>query len=156
LKTGPADARPVAEAVNKPEAGSKRNRAGGGHIKGGIDADPEVSKSKSAQTKLMNRNAFKMKLKPGYEAEYQKRHDEIWTELSKALADAGVSDYSIFLDEETLTLFAVQKLADAHTADDLPSLPIVRKWWNFMADIMEVNPDNSPVCKPLAEVFHAD
>ena len=104
----------------------------------------------------MKRNAFKMKLKPGFEAEYRKRHDEIWPELSKVLSDAGVSDYSIFLDEETLTLFAVQKLADGHTADALPSDPIVRKWWDFMADIMEVNPDNSPVCKPLVEVFHAD
>ena len=103
----------------------------------------------------MTRNAFKMKLKPGFEAEYRKRHDEIWPELSSALTEAGVSDYSIFLDAETLTLFAVQKLADGHTADLLPSAPIVRKWWDFMADIMEVNPDNSPVCAPLAEVFHA-
>ncbi len=104
----------------------------------------------------MKRNAFKMKLKPGFEAEYRKRHDEIWPELSKELSDAGVSDYSIFLDEETLTLFAVQKLEDGHTADALPSHPIVRKWWDFMADIMVVNPDNSPVCNSLVEVFHAD
>jgi L-rhamnose mutarotase len=104
----------------------------------------------------MKRNAFKMKLKPGFEAEYRKRHDEIWPELSKELTDAGVSDYSIFLDEETLTLFAVQKLAAGHTADALPCHPIVRKWWDFMADIMEVNPDNSPVCNSLVEVFHAD
>lgn len=103
----------------------------------------------------MTRNAFKMKLKPGFEAEYRKRHDEIWPELSRALTDAGVSDYSIFLDPETLTLFAVQKLADGHTADLLPSTPIVRKWWDFMADIMEVNPNNSPVCAQLTEVFHA-
>ncbi|MEO5916567.1 MAG: L-rhamnose mutarotase [Luteolibacter sp.] len=103
----------------------------------------------------MRRNAFRMKLKPGFEAEYKKRHDEIWPELSKALTDAGVSDYSIFLDDETLALFAVQKLADGHTADFLPSNPIVRKWWNYMADIMETNPDHSPVCVPLSEVFHA-
>lgn len=103
----------------------------------------------------MKRAAFKMKLKPGYEAEYKKRHDEIWPELSAALTAAGVSDYSIFLDEETLTLFAVQKLADCNTADQLPSLPIVKKWWAFMAEVMETNPDNSPVCTPLPEVFHA-
>lgn len=95
-----------------------------------------------------------MKLKPGFEAEYKKRHDAIWPELSRALTAAGVSDYSIFLDEETLTLFAVQKLADGHSADQLPFNPVVRKWWEFMADIMEVNPDNSPVCVPLTEVFH--
>jgi L-rhamnose mutarotase len=68
----------------------------------------------------MIRNAFKMKLKAGFEAEYKKRHDEIWPELSAELSSAGVSDYSIFLDEETLTLFAVQKLSDDHTADQLP------------------------------------
>lgn len=96
-----------------------------------------------------------MKLKPGFEAEYKKRHDEIWPELSKVLTAAGVSDYSIFLDEETLTLFAVQKLADNHTADQLPSNPVVREWWDFMADLMEVNTDNSPVSVPLTEVFHA-
>ncbi len=104
----------------------------------------------------MTRNAFKMKLKPGFEAEYEKRHDEIWPELSKVLTNAGVSDYSIFLDKDTLTLFAVQKLADDHTAELLPAHPVVREWWNHMADIMEVNPDNSPVCIPLTEVFHTD
>ncbi len=102
----------------------------------------------------MTRNAFKMKLKPGFEAEYQKRHDQIWPELSKVLTEAGVCDYSIFLDAETSTLFAVQKLADGHTADHLPSHPVVRKWWNYMADIMEVHPDHSPVCIPLPEVFY--
>ena len=104
----------------------------------------------------MQRAAFKMKLKPGFEAEYKKRHDEIWPELSQELSDAGVSDYSIFLDEETLTLFAVQKLSDDNTAGNLPNTEIVKKWWAFMADIMEVNPDNSPVCIPLNEVFYMD
>ncbi len=102
----------------------------------------------------VQRAAFKMKLKPGFEQEYKKRHDEIWPELSAELSKAGVSDYSIFLDEETLTLFAVQKLAANHTANTLPQQAIVKKWWAYMADIMDTNPDNSPVCKPLREVFH--
>jgi len=105
---------------------------------------------------MMTRNAFKMKLKPGFEAEYKKRHDEIWPELSRVLTEAGVSDYSIFLDEESLTLFAVQKLAADHTAADLPNHSMVKKWWAFMADIMETNPDNSPVCIPLDEVFYME
>ena len=104
----------------------------------------------------MIRNAFKMKLKPGFEAEYKRRHDEIWPELSKAHTDAGISDYSIFFDEESLILFAVQKLSDDNTTSELPSLPIIRKWWDYMADIMDTNPDHSPVCKPLREVFHMD
>jgi len=97
-----------------------------------------------------------MKLKPGFEAEYKKRHDKIWPELSKELSDAGVSDYSIFLDEETLMLFAVQKLSGSNTADNLPNTDIVKKWWAYMADIMDTNPDNSPICTPLDEVFHMD
>ena len=104
----------------------------------------------------MKRAAFVMKLKKGFESEYKKRHDDIWPELSEELTKAGVSDYSIFLDESTLTLFAVQKLSDDNTAADLPESKIVRKWWDFMADIMEVSPDNSPVCIPLSDVFHMD
>ena len=95
-----------------------------------------------------------MKLKPGVVAEYKRRHDEIWPELTAELRAAGVSDYSIFLDEETLTLFAVQKLGDDHTADSLPQSPIVRKWWAYMAPLMEVHSDNAPVARPLREVFH--
>ena len=104
----------------------------------------------------MLRHAFKMKLKPGVVAEYKKRHDEIWPELAAQLRKAGVSDYSIFLDEETLTLFAVQKLADKNSAAELPKNPVVRKWWDYMAPLMEVNPDHSPVAAPLREVFHLD
>ena len=102
----------------------------------------------------MIRAAFKMQLKPGFEEEYKKRHDEIWPELSEELTKAGVSDYSIFLDEETLTLFAVQKLTDDNTADNLPQTEIVKKWWAYMSDIMETNPDNSPAVAGLREVFH--
>jgi L-rhamnose mutarotase len=97
-----------------------------------------------------------MQLKKGFEEEYKKRHDEIWGELAEELKAAGVSDYSIFLDEETLTLFAVQKLSDVNTAELLPETAIVKKWWAYMSDIMETNPDNSPVCIGLKEVFHAE
>lgn len=104
----------------------------------------------------MKRNAFKMKLKPGFEAEYKVRHDRIWPELEALLSESGISDYSIFLDEETLTLFAVQKLSDDARDADLPDHPIVKKWWAYMADIMETHPDNAPVAVTLTEVFHLD
>ncbi|HEX9601511.1 MAG TPA: L-rhamnose mutarotase [Mariniflexile sp.] len=102
------------------------------------------------------RNAFKMTLKPGFEAEYKKRHDDIWPELSALLSETGIQDYSIFLDEETLTLFAVQKISKDFDEAYLSNHPIVKKWWAYMADIMDTNPDNSPVSKPLKEVFHLD
>lgn len=104
----------------------------------------------------MKRKAFKMKLKPGFEEEYKKRHDEIWPELKEALSEAGICDYSIFLDEETLSLFAVQKLKEDYNYENVSINPVVKKWWNCMKDIMETNPDDSPVSKPLREVFHMD
>ena len=57
----------------------------------------------------MKREAFKMYLKPGYEAEYEKRHAAIWPELKALLSKNGVSDYSIYWDKETNILFAFQK-----------------------------------------------
>ena len=90
------------------------------------------------------------------EAEYQRRHDEIWPELSEALTQAGIRDYSIFLDRATGTLFGVQKRLPDHTADTLPELPVMQKWWAYMADLMDTNPDNSPVAVRLERVFHMD
>jgi len=99
--------------------------------------------------------AFKMKLKPGFSEEYQKRHDEIWPELAALLKANGVSDYTIFLDEETNTLFGVQQLS-GQSSQDLGQQEIVQRWWEYMADIMDTNPDNSPVSIPLKNVFHLD
>jgi L-rhamnose mutarotase len=97
-----------------------------------------------------------MKLLPGMRDEYVRRHNEIWPELKQLLSDSGVRDYTIFLDEETDTLFAVQKNEGESGSQDLGSTEIVRRWWEYMADIMETNPDNSPVSVPLEEVFHMD
>ena len=102
----------------------------------------------------MERVAFKMKLFAGFEAEYLKRHDEIWPELVALLKQTGISEYSIFLDKETLSLFGVLKAEKAAALDDLPSHPVMQKWWLYMGDIMESNPDNSPVSVPLTEVFY--
>jgi len=102
----------------------------------------------------MQKHAFKMRLTPGAKAEYRKRHDQIWPELVELLKAAGVSDYSIHLDDETNTLFGVLWREDDHTMDDLPTDPVMREWWAYMADIMETNPDNEPVSVPLETVFH--
>lgn len=102
----------------------------------------------------MKRLASKMQLHKGFEAEYKKRHDEIWPELAQLLAETGVSDYYIFLDETTNSLFATLLVNDEEKLSDLPSHPVMQKWWAYMKDIMESNPDNSPVSTPLKEVFY--
>lgn len=104
----------------------------------------------------MQRLAFKMILNEGQKEIYKKRHDAIWPELKKLLKDNGVSEYSIFLDEDTNTLFAFQKVLNGSGSQDLSSNPIVKKWWDYMSDVMKVHPDNSPVSIPLKEVFYMD
>jgi L-rhamnose mutarotase len=98
--------------------------------------------------------AFRMNLFPGQAAEYRKRHDEIFPELSQALADSGISDYSIWLDAEANHLFGILTRADTHTMDKLPDLAIVKRWWAHMADIMATDADNIPVQIPLKRVFY--
>jgi len=102
----------------------------------------------------MSKYAFKMQLNPGCEAEYQRRHDEIWPELVELLHEAGISDYSIFLDRDTGVLFGVLTRTDDHKMDSLPQTEVMARWWAHMADIMQTHPNNEPVATPLAQVFH--
>lgn len=102
----------------------------------------------------MQRHAFKMKLNPGMEAEYVRRHDAIWPELVELLRDTGISNYSIHLDRETMTLFGYLERRDDHGMDRLAEHPVMRRWWAYMGDIMATNADGSPVAIPLTETFH--
>lgn len=95
-----------------------------------------------------------MQLHQGQVQEYQRRHDEIWLELAELLKNNGVEDYSIFLDPDTNALFGVLKMENPALLDELPKHPIMQKWWKYMSDIMETNPDNSPISTPLKEVFY--
>ena len=105
---------------------------------------------------MAKRFGFKMKLFPGFKEEYRKRHNEIWPELEKLLKDAGVGNYSIWFDGETDTLFAYQEQSGESSSQDLGTTEIVQKWWKYMADIMETNPNNSPISIPLEEVFYME
>lgn len=100
--------------------------------------------------------AFKMKLYPGQEQEYKRRHDQLWPEMVEMIHAHGGRNYSIFLDENTLTLFAVIEIEDEELWARGADTDVNRKWWDFMADIMETNPDNSPVSVDLPMLFHLD
>ncbi|HEX7906450.1 MAG TPA: L-rhamnose mutarotase [Chitinophagaceae bacterium] len=101
----------------------------------------------------MPRVGFTMKLFEGMEEEYRIRHNAIWPELVDLLKNSGIKNYSIFLDNTTNILFGVLEMDDPQILDKLPSEPVMQKWWSYMKDIMESNPDNSPVSIPLKEVF---
>lgn len=102
----------------------------------------------------MKRLAFKMKLFEGCEIEYKKRHDALWPELKELLKETGVSDYAIFLDSDTLTLFGVLKITNPNEMIALSEHPVMKRWWEYMKDIMESNPDDSPISIPLEEIFY--
>lgn len=104
----------------------------------------------------MPRRAFRLQLFPGTEAEYQRRHDELWPELRDLLKAGGIRNYSIFLDEGTHALFGVLETDDAAALDALPHHPVMQRWWAYMSDLMETHPDHAPVQVPLREVFHLD
>ena len=113
-----------------------------------------MNKKVNFQNEKVYRVAFKMQLFSGFETEYKKRHDELWPELKQLLKSNGISEYSIFLDEATNNLFGFLKATDVKLLDDLPAHPVMQRWWKYMGDIMESNPDNSPVSIPLEEVFY--
>ncbi len=98
--------------------------------------------------------AFTMRLLPGQAAEYKRRHDAIWPELVTLLRHVGVSDYSIHLDPESNVLFGVLWRRADHAMDELPSHPVMKRWWAHMADIMETHASNEPVVTTLTTVFH--
>lgn len=104
----------------------------------------------------MEKIAFKMQLHSGQAAEYRNRHDPIWPDLAGALREAGISDYSIWLDPETQTLFATLTRTDDHSMDSLPDREVMQRWWQFMSDIMETDTDSSPVVVPLEKMFEFD
>lgn len=104
----------------------------------------------------MARVAFRMKLFPGMEDEYRRRHDALWPELQELLKSKGISEYSIFLDPETLALFGILTIDQPVRLDELPGHPVMQRWWTHMKDIMQTNPDHSPVSVPLQEVFHLE
>ena len=99
---------------------------------------------------------FKMYLGDGMEAEYKRRHDELWPEMKAMIHEFGGKNYSIFLDRDTNILFGYIEIESEETWAKSADTAICRKWWDYMADIMKVNPDNSPVSIDLVDVFHLD
>lgn len=113
-----------------------------------------MNKKHDFQNATTYRVAFKMQLFKGYEEEYKKRHDELWPQLVQLLKSTGISEYSIFLDETTNSLFGFLKAEEPGAIDNLRAHPVMQSWWKYMSNIMVSNPDNSPVSIPLKEVFY--
>ena len=97
-----------------------------------------------------------MSVVPGQEAEYERRHRPIWKDLEDVLRAHGVQTYSIYLDDTSGDLFAYAEIEDEQKWEAVSRTDVCRRWWRHMRDIMPSNPDDSPVSRPLREVFHLE
>ncbi len=99
---------------------------------------------------------FKMKIFDGQAEEYERRHNELWPEMKEMIHEYGGKNYTIFLDKETNVLFGYIEIESEELWAKSADTSICRKWWDYMADIMYTNEDNSPVSVDLQNVFHLD
>jgi L-rhamnose mutarotase len=104
----------------------------------------------------MIRLGFVMRVSPGAHAEYKRRHDALWPEMAALLREHGVRDYTIWLDGARNLLLAHVVAESRERWEAIARSPVCRRWWAHMKDIMEANPDDSPVSEELAEVFHLE
>jgi L-rhamnose mutarotase len=104
----------------------------------------------------MIRKGSIMKLYPGMAEEYEKRHANLWPQIKEAIFRDGCTSYSIFHDPDTNLLFEYLEIENEELWASRGGSEIIQKWWDYMADIMVTNPDNSPVCRPINEVFHLE
>ena len=104
----------------------------------------------------MIRKGFKMRLYPGMAEEYARRHNALWPEMRDMIHEYGGHNYSIYLDPETNVLYGYLEIEDEARWAASADTPVNRRWWDYMADIMDTNPDNSPVSTDLLPVFHLD
>lgn len=105
---------------------------------------------------MAKRIAFRMRVYPGQEAEYIRRHNPIWPELDAVLKEHGVLSYSIYLDRQTNDLFAYAEIEDEDRWQAIAQTEVCQRWWQHMQSLMPSNPDNSPVVEELEEVFHIE
>ena len=99
----------------------------------------------------MSHYAWVLEVRPGYEDEYKKRHDEIWPELAADISAAGLRNYNIF--RHGLTLIGYFECDDLPAAiKALGESDANRRWGEYMAPIMKIDADPStgfPYLLPL-------
>jgi L-rhamnose mutarotase len=104
----------------------------------------------------MERVGFTMRLLPGQEAEYRRRHAAVWPEMLDALRAAGARDYSIFSRGSDLFAYLVVDDFAAFRAS-MAASPVNARWQSEMASL--IDPLTDPATgfhQRLEEVFHLD
>ena len=105
----------------------------------------------------MERFAWKGRIKPGMQAEYKRRHDEIWPEMKRLLKDAGIANYTIWSDGETLFGYYECLHGIAFAEQTQAASPVVDRWNAYMQDVLELEMDPVTGAQPkLTQMFLLD
>jgi L-rhamnose mutarotase len=104
----------------------------------------------------MERFCFTFELRPGAEAEYQRRHDEIWPELVAALKDAGVSNYTLFRRDRQVIAYCECEPDAATAFGNVGATEVNRRWSAWFEDVIERLTDADGELFQAHEVWHLD
>jgi L-rhamnose mutarotase len=103
---------------------------------------------------MTQRVGFVLRVKPDRVDEYVRAHAEVWPEMLDALKGAGISNYTIFRDENRMFgTFETDDLARSEAY--LATQEVNARWQDAMADLLEERvADDGP--RPLDEIFRLD
>lgn len=102
----------------------------------------------------MEKYAWRGKIVPGMQEEYKKRHDNIWPEMKEVLADAGIVNYSIWMQVEELFGYYECEKGVEYAAKVQAESNVVKKWDEYMKDILIMEKDPVTGAQPLlTQVF---
>jgi L-rhamnose mutarotase len=102
------------------------------------------------------RMALVMAVNPGRAEDYLSRHNRICPELTGALKEHGVHNYSIYYHPSTRQLFGCVEVEDEVQLAAIAKTEVCRRWWKYMSDIMPVRDGGNPVTVTLTEMFHLE
>ena len=102
----------------------------------------------------MERYAWRARVHDGMIDEYIRRHDEIWPEMKEVLCEAGIKNYTIWLQGNELFGYYECELGIEHAARVQGESPVVDKWNEYMKDVMTmIFDERTGAQEPMRQVF---
>ena len=104
----------------------------------------------------MERICFTFEIYPGKEAEYKRRHDEIWPELVAAIQDAGIKNYSLFRRGTQIIAYAECEPDAATAFGKVGATEVNARWAKWFEDVIVQLTDENGQLFRVDEVWHLD
>jgi L-rhamnose mutarotase len=121
-----------------------------------VPEDPVMHKTSPGKGVSVQRICFQMEIIPGQEAEYERRHDEIWPELVTALQDAGVRNYTLFRRGTTVTAYAECHPDVATAFGAVGNTEVNTRWAAWFGEVLAQLTDDEGNLIESTEVWHLD